>query len=140
MYAFTRLWRFFIYECFRSVCEINWHPLPWHFEIYFKLQNTYTYTYTYTFIYKAILGLLLFYFAIFIAQKCGGYSLRSLDFILLTVPNVRTEFGKRAYMYSAPSSWNALQNTCKFEELVPMGVFKSLMKDFEADSLTCQCF
>lgn len=94
----------------------------------------------YTFIYKAILGLLPFYLCIFIVQKCGGYSLRSLDFILLTVPNVRTEFGKRAFMYSAPSSWNTLQNTFKLEELVPIGVFKSLMKDFEADSLTCQCF
>ena len=43
-------------------------------------------------------------------------------------------------MYSAPLDWNALQITFKLEELVPIGVFKSLMKDFEADSLTCQCF
>jgi hypothetical protein len=43
-----------------------------------------------------------------------------------------------AFMYSAPSAWSALQNTFKLEE--PIGVFKSLMKDFEADSLTCQCF
>jgi hypothetical protein len=64
-------------------------------------------------------------------------TLRSQDFILLTVPNVRTEFGKRAFIYSAPSAWNALQNPFK---LVPIGVFKSLMKDFEADSLTYQCF
>jgi hypothetical protein len=48
------------------------------------------------------------YLCIFIVQKCGGYSLRSLDVILLTVPNVRTEFGKRAFMYSVPLSWNAL--------------------------------
>ena len=77
----------------------------------------------YTFIYKAILGLLPFYFGHFLVQKCGGYSLRSLDFILLTVPNVRTEFGKRAFMYSAPSSWNALQNTFKLEEFVQIGIF-----------------
>ena len=32
---------YFIYECFRSVFEINWHSLPWHFEVYFKLQNPY---------------------------------------------------------------------------------------------------
>jgi hypothetical protein len=43
-------------------------------------------------------------------------------------------------MYSAPSAWNALQNIFMLEEFVPIGVFKSLMKDFEADSLTCQCF
>jgi hypothetical protein len=36
----------------------------------------------YTFIYKAILSLLPFYLGIFIVQKCGGYSLRSQDFIL----------------------------------------------------------
>ena len=65
-------------------------------------------------------------------------TLRSLDVILLTVPNVRTEFGKRAFMYSAPSSWNALQNTFKLEELVTIGIFKSLMNDIETDSLTCQ--
>ena len=39
--VFTRLWGYFIYKCFHSVFEINWHPLPWHFEIYFKLQNPY---------------------------------------------------------------------------------------------------
>ena len=94
----------------------------------------------YTFIYIAILGLLPFYLGIFIAQKCGGNSLRLLDFILLTVPNVRTEFGKRAFMYSAPSAWKALQNTFKLEELASIVVFKSLMKDFETNSLTCQCF
>jgi hypothetical protein len=47
----------------------------------------------------------------------------------VTVPNVQTEFGKRAFMYSAQSSWNTLQNIFKLEELVPIGVFKSLMKD-----------
>ncbi|CDQ73488.1 unnamed protein product [Oncorhynchus mykiss] len=90
----------------------------------------------YTFIYKAILGLLPFYLCIFIVQKCGGYSLHSLDFNLL-MPKLNLV---KAIMYSAPSSWNTLQNTFKLEELVRIGVFKSLMKDFEVDSLTCQCF
>ena len=94
----------------------------------------------YTIIPKATLGLLTFYLAIFIVQKCGGYSLHSQDFFLLTVPNVRTEFAKRVLMDSAPSAWNALQNTFKLEELVLIGVFKSQMKDFETDPLTCQCF
>jgi hypothetical protein len=50
---------------------------------------------------------------------------------------VGTEFGIRSFMYSAPSSWNSLQNHFQLEELVPIAVYQSPMKDFEADSLTC---
>ena len=78
----------------------------------------------YTFICKAILGLLPFY-----CSEMWWVLSSSQDFILLTVPNVQTEFGKRAFMYSAPSAWNALQNTFKLEEFVPIGVFKSSIKD-----------
>ena len=140
-------------QCLRSIDTLyhgtlrvilNCKTLMHHFTLYTRVGwpslVTRRLSHRYTFIYKAILSLLPFYLGIFIVQKCGGYTLRSLDFILLTVPNVQTEFGERAFMNSAPSSWNALQNTFKLEELVPIGIFKSLMNDLETDSLTCQCF
>uniref|UniRef100_A0A8C7PVH2 Reverse transcriptase domain-containing protein n=1 Tax=Oncorhynchus mykiss TaxID=8022 RepID=A0A8C7PVH2_ONCMY len=93
-------------QCLRSIDTLyhgtlrfilNCKTLTHHCTLYTRVGwpslATHRLSHWYTFIYKAILGLLPFYLGIFIVQKCGGYSLRSLDFILLTVPNVRTEFG-----------------------------------------------
>lgn len=64
----------------------------------------------YTFIYKAILGLLPSYLCVYIIQKRNGqHFLRSQDFFMLSVPKTRTEMGKKAFLYSAPSAWNTLQ-------------------------------
>ena len=89
-------------------------------------------------LYKAILGLLPHYLCVFIMQKnTGQYSLRSQDLFMLSVPNARTEIGKRAFGYSAPSAWNLLQNDLKRKELVSLNLFKSKTKDLEAVSMRC---
>ena len=100
-----------------------------------------------TFIYKAILGLLPNCLCVFTMQKCAGqHSLHSQDFLMLAVPNggqmgdARTEMGKRAFMNSAPLSWNVLQNDLKLRELIPLTAFKSKIKEMEAGSQKCKCF
>jgi hypothetical protein len=89
-------------QCLRSIDTLyhgtlrfilNYKTLTHHYTLYTRVGwpslVTRRLSHWYTFIYKAIWGLLPFYLCIFIVQKCGGYSLRSLDFILLTVPNVQ---------------------------------------------------
>lgn len=52
----------------------------------------------YVLIYKAILGLLPPYLCIYILQKSvGSYCLRSQNLFLLSVPNARTELGKKGF-------------------------------------------
>src|SRR4029434_7743980 len=82
--------------------------------------------------YKAILGLLPYYLCVLIKQKsAGNYSLRSQDCFMLTVPNARTEIGKRAFMYSAPSAWNILQKVLKRNYFSSLNAFKLKMKKLE---------
>lgn len=61
-------------------------------------------------------------------------------FFMLSVPKTRTEMGKKAFLYSAPSAWNTLQKDLKLTDLVSLNAFKSKMKDVEADALICKCF
>jgi hypothetical protein len=88
-------------QCLRSIdglyhgnlrFNLNCKTLTHHCTLYTRVRwpslVTRRLRHWYTFIYKVILGLLPFYLGFFIVLKCGGYSLRSLDFILLTVPNV----------------------------------------------------
>ena len=72
-----------------------------------------------TFIYKAILGVLPSYVCSLIMRKSAGpHFLRSQDLVLLSVPNVRTEQGKKAFVYStAPTVWNTLQKDLGLVEL-----------------------
>lgn len=70
-------------------------------------------------IYKAILGLLPSYLFSYINQSnAGTYNLRSRDLFLLSVPKARTELGKTAFRFAAPSARNMLQKTLKQNELV----------------------
>ena len=123
----------------------NCKALTHHCELYSRVGwpalATRRLSHWYTLIYKAILGLLPNYLCVCINQRSvGQYSLRSLDFFMLTVPNARTEMGKRAFGYSAPSSWNMLQNVLKLRELISLTTFKSRMKEIEAGSQKCKCF
>ena len=59
---------------------------------------------------------------------------------MLTVPNARTEIGKRAFVYSASSAWNILQKVLKLNDFISLNAFKFKMKKFETDSLRCKCF
>ena len=94
-----------------------------------------------TFIYKAILGLLPSYICNLITQKSiGSYSLRSNNQMLLLVPFARTESGKRAFVHSAPTTWNWLQKDFKLTEMISLNAFKSTMRAFQTTSFTCRCF
>ena len=91
------------------------------------------------FIYKAILGVLPSYVCSLITRKSvGPHFLCLQDLVLLSVPNVRTEQGKKAFVYSAPTVWNTLQKDLGLVELISLNAFKLKMK--EIDSLRCQCF
>ena len=77
-------------------------------------------------IYKAILGFLPSYLLSYINQNnAGTYNLRSQDLFLLSVPKVRTELGKKAFRFAAPSAWNT---------------FKGKLDDLEAKTSGCRCF
>ena len=123
----------------------NCKALTHHYELYSRVGwpalATRRLCHWYAFIYEAILGLLPYYLCVLIKQKSAGkYSLRSQDFFMLSVPNARTETGKRAFVYSAPLAWNMLQNDLKLNELISLNAFKSKMKELQTDSLRCQCF
>lgn len=68
------------------------------------------------------------------------YGLRSNDHLLLSVPCVRTEQGKRAFAYSARYTWNTLQKDLKIIELISLSDFKSRMSALETASQICNCF
>jgi len=57
---------------------------------------------------------------------------------MLSVPKARTETGKKAFLYSSPSSWNTLQKDLKLIELISLNALKSKIKDLEADALICK--
>ncbi len=73
----------------------------------------------YIFIYKAILGLLPSYLLTYISvNNIGTYNLRSQDLFLLSVPKVRTELGKKAFKYAAPSTRNKLVSLVAFKRML----------------------
>ncbi len=70
----------------------------------------------YLIIYKAILGMLPSYLCCLIKQKIvEKYFLRSQNCYTLSVPFVRSELGKKAFMYAAPTDWNLLQSKLKLQ-------------------------
>ena len=94
-----------------------------------------------TFIYKSLLGLLPPYLCLYMCNTCSHYSLRSQNIIQMQVPTVRTELGKKAFKFSAPSSWNDLQRDLGLTELISLGEFRSVLKDREQRSIdSCTCF
>ncbi len=70
----------------------------------------------YLIIYKAILGMLPSYLCCLIKQKAvEKYFLLSQNYYTLSVPFVRSELGKKAFMFAAPSDWNHLQSNLKLK-------------------------
>ena len=118
----------------------NYRALTHHCILYSKVTlacsvNMLAYSHWYVFIYKAILGRLPCYLSVFLTRKHGNYGLRSQDTMLMTVPRVRTELGKKAFMFSAPFAWNSLQNELKLQDLVTLNEFKGMVKSIETDSI-----
>ena len=92
-------------------------------------------------IYEAILGFLPSYLLSYINRSnAGTYNLQSQDLLLLSVPKVRTELGKKVFRFAAPSAWNLLQKTLKHNELVSLNSFKVKLDDLEAKTSGCRCF
>ncbi len=59
----------------------------------------------YLIMYKAILGVFSSYLCCLIKQKAvEKYFLRSQNYYTLSVPFVRSELGKKAFIYAAPSA------------------------------------
>ena len=94
----------------------------------------------YVFIYKAIIGKIPDYLSSLLILKDGLHNLRSMSFIQFVIPRVRTELGKKAFRFSAPSAWNSLQTEFKLQSLVSLNVFKSEMKALEYRSSECHSF
>ena len=84
----------------------------------------------YIFIYKALIGLLPPYLSSYLTITSNPrYNLRSEDFLNASVPRARTEYGKSAFAYSAPKTWNQLQTTVKLTTLVSLRRFKLLISN-----------
>ena len=93
-----------------------------------------------TFIYKSILGLLPTYLYLHICRNFSWYGLRSQDIIQMQVPRVKTELGKRAFKFSALSTWNDVQKDLKLTHLVALRDFKTIISDREISSIgSCHC-
>ena len=80
-------------------------------------------------IYKALLGLIPSYLCSLLQRTGSLYALRSQGIIRLFVPRVRTELGKKAFSFAAPSAWNALQTDSNLSELISLGAFRSMLND-----------
>lgn len=79
----------------------------------------------FTFICKATLVLLRYYSCCRISEKlCGNDCLWSQEAVLLSVPEVQTELGRRAFMYSVTSDRKPELNESEMKELVSLGKLK----------------
>ena len=90
------------------------------------------------FIYKAIIGRLPGYLNHLFNRITSSYNLRSQNLVLFNVPRASTEFGKSAFSYYAPWSWNQLQKDAKLDCLIPLDGFKSLLQSLKTE--VCSCF
>ena len=116
------------------------HLFKWE-NLHYWWLTKYYFAPLYMIIYKGILRLLPSYLCEYIQPRAAGlYSLRSQESLLLSVPSVRTEAGKTAFQYSAPTAWNNLQKDWKLKDLIPIGHFKRLLKGLEMRSMVCNCF
>lgn len=85
-------------------------------------------------IYKFLLHLSPPYLCTLLHKTSSCYALRSCTTLILSVPRGRTEFGKRAFSFAAPSAWNTLQTILKISAVIPLGAFRSVLRDRPLDS------
>ena len=88
-------------------------------------------------IYKTILGITPHYLSSLLHISHPARNLRSSTFINLTIPTVRTVFGRSAFRFAAAFNWNTLQNTLKLSVFTSLSVFKQNMLEITVDSCTC---
>ena len=117
-------------------CKARTHHCQLNSQVGWPALSTRRLSHYCIFIYKAILGVLPSYICSLIMQKnAGPHFLRSQDLVLLSVPNVRTEQGKKALYTLPPLCGIRYRKT-----LILLNAFKLKMKEIELDSLRCQCF
>lgn len=91
-----------------------------------------------TFIYKGLPRLLLAYICTAVTlRNVECYTSRSHDLRLLSP---RTELGNKAFIHSAPSPWNLLQEMLRLTEFVSFSSFTSKLNVLESYSKTGSCF
>uniref|UniRef100_A0A3B3HCE9 Reverse transcriptase domain-containing protein n=1 Tax=Oryzias latipes TaxID=8090 RepID=A0A3B3HCE9_ORYLA len=126
---------------FVTNCKASTHHCELYSRVGWSSLSTRRFTHWCIFIYKSLLGLLPSYICSLIKLRTvESYGLRSNDHLSLAVPFARTELGKKAFVFSAPSTWNTLQKRWKLKELIPLNIFKSKLKFEEKVTFNCTCF
>jgi hypothetical protein len=92
----------------------------------------------YLFIAKALLGKLPSYISNLLIYYTNTYQTRSSSRLRLKVPRVLSEFGKSAFSFYAPWTWNELQNVLKLDALPTLTSLKRLL--LNALKENCNCF
>lgn len=88
-------------------------------------------------VYKAIIGQLPLYMSSLLTVVSQEYNLRTSRYILLKIPSMKTEFGKTAFVFSAPTAWNELQKSLKLIVYISVNEFKSYLKETLQTVCTC---
>ncbi len=148
------LWGCFVYDCLSSLsscvgrclswiitgCKLLTHHCTLYSSVSWSSLSMHRTLHWYNFIYKSILGLLPTYLSTYMSRKQCCLSLCSQGFITFSIPSVHTEFGKKAFSYSAPPAWNTLQQELKLSSMIPLGDFKLLLRNLERASMgDCTC-
>jgi len=126
--------RFFTGCCYRTHHCILYYTAKWP-PLYAR-----RYTHWLCFIYKVLLGLAPTYLSVLLTRNHGHCGLRSNDLLHLLVPGVKTELGKKAFMFAAPSAWNLLQKSLKMTTFTSYRQLVSMLKNREqVDIGQCNC-
>ena len=90
------------------------------------------------FIFKAIDGKLPPYITLLLNWRPRTRGTRSNEWLALDIPSVRSELGKSAFCFDAPTSWNTLQQTLKINTPISYGQFNNLLSNLPTS--ICDCF
>ena len=132
-----------VYHCalrFITGCSYHVHHCSLYAVAHCSFLYVHRISHWLTFIYKSILGLLPTYLYLHICRNVSRYGLHSQDITQMQVPRVKTELGKRAFKFSAPSTWNYVRKDLKLTHFVALGDFKTIIRDREISSIGfCHC-
>lgn len=132
-----------VYHCalrFFNDCGYRTHHCILYYKAKWPSLFARRYTHWLCFIYKALLGLAPTYLSVLLTSNHGHYGLRSNDVLHLLVPHVKTELGKKAFVFAAPSAWNLLQKSLKLTTFISYRQFVSTLKNVEQVNIgQCNC-
>ena len=125
----THIWRYrdlHTHHC-TLYNHVGWSSLTERRELHWHL-----------YLYKAILGDCPKYISVFLEwAPAGPYLTRSSGFPPFKVPTVNSDFGRTAFSFCGPTTWNNLQETLKLTTLIPLNRFRSLVTK---PNEICHCF